>query len=111
MRASGGRRRSRRSLSHAGGSVRTRTQLKDQLIGQADIVIALKPELDIKRIDGVGYEPGPLPDPASWHIDNIRILHDHFDGKVQHLIAELTPPGAKSGRAGSRSRRNSRDRL
>lgn len=43
------------------------------------------------RLDeGVHYETWPLPDPADWDIDGIRPLRDHLDGKVQHLISELT---------------------
>lgn len=68
----------------------TPTKLTDDLIAQADVLIALKPGLEIPRHAGVRYETWPLPDPANWDINGIRPLRDHLDSKVQQLIGELT---------------------
>jgi arsenate reductase (thioredoxin) len=71
-------------------------------VAQADIVVALKPGLDLPHHDGVRYETWPLPDPAEWDIDGIRPLRDYIDTKVQQLLTELPPP-AMCRQASSRS--------
>ena len=83
------------SLAEAGidRSDQTPTQLTDDLIAQADIVVALKPGLDLPQHDGVRYETWPLPDPAEWDIDGIRPLRDYIDVQVRNLLAGL--PGAQ----------------
>ena len=85
------------SLAEAGidRSDQTPTKLTDDLIAQADIVIALKPGLALPPHDGVRYETWPLPDPAEWDIDGIRPLRDYIDAQVQNLLAGL--PGAQRG--------------
>ena len=83
------------SLAEAGidRSDQTPTQLTDDLIAQADVIIALKPGLDLPQHDGVRYETWPLPTRAEWDIDGIRPLRDYIDAKVQKLLAGL--PGAQ----------------
>jgi len=78
------------SLAEAGidRSDQIPTKLTDDLVAQADIVVALKPGLDIPEY-GVRYETWPLPDPAEWDIDGIRPLRDYIDTKVQQLLSEL----------------------
>jgi arsenate reductase (thioredoxin) len=82
------------SLAEAGidRSDQIPTKLTDDLLAQADIVITLKPSLDLPHQDGVRYETWPLPDPAEWDIDGIRPLRDYIDAKVQQLLAELPQP-------------------
>ena len=84
------------SLAEAGidRSDQTPTKLTDGLVAQADVVVALKPGLDLPQHDGVRYETWPLPDPADWDIDGIRPLRDHIDAKVQELLSELHQPEA-----------------
>lgn len=71
-------------------SDQTPTKLTDDLIAQADVVITLKPGLDLTKRDGIRYETWPLPDPTNWDIDGIRPLRDHLDRQVQKLIADIT---------------------
>ena len=82
---------------HIDRSDQTPTKLTNELIAQADVVIALKPGLEIASLKGVRYETWPLPDPADWDIDGIRPLRGHLDGKVQHLTSELTPKPQAEG--------------
>lgn len=70
-------------------SDQTPTKLTDDLVAQADVVVALKPGLELPHHDGVRYETWPLPDPADWDIDGIRPLRDYIDVKVQKLIKDL----------------------
>jgi arsenate reductase (thioredoxin) len=56
----------------------------------ADLVVAMKPGLDLPRVDGVRYETWSLPDPAGWDSEGIRPLRDEIDRRVQNLLAELT---------------------
>jgi protein-tyrosine-phosphatase len=70
-------------------SDQTPTKLTDDLVAQADVVVGLKPGLDLPHHDGVRYETWPLPDPADWDIDGIRPLRDYIDVKVQKLIKDL----------------------
>jgi hypothetical protein len=72
--------------------IRPPTKLTDDLVAQADIVVALKPGLDLPHLDGVRYETWPLPDPAEWDIDGVRPHRDYIDTKVQQLLLELAPP-------------------
>ena len=81
------------SLAEAGidRSDQTPTKLTDDMVAQADVVVALKPGLDLPHRDGVRYETWPLPDPAEWDIDGIRPLRDYIDTKVRELLTELPP--------------------
>lgn len=62
------------SLAEAGidRSDQKPTKLTDDMLAQADVVVSLKPGLDLPHLDGVRYETWPLPDPAEWDIDGIR---------------------------------------
>jgi arsenate reductase (thioredoxin) len=66
-------------------SGRTPTLLTRAAVESVDVVVALKPGLDLPQVDGVRYETWPLPDPAGWDVDGIRPLRDH----LQHRIAAL----------------------
>lgn len=65
------------------------TRLTDDLLAQADVVVTLKPGLDLPRRTGVRYENWPLPDPQGWDLDGIRPLRDHLDSRVTQLLADL----------------------
>ena len=66
------------------------TPLTDDLLVRANVVVTLKPGLDLPTQPGVRHENWPLPDPQGWDLDGIRSLRDHLDGRVQQLLAELT---------------------
>jgi protein-tyrosine-phosphatase len=73
------------------------TLVTDELVRRADVIVALKPGLNIAHPAEVPYETWPLPDPADWDVDGIRPLRDHLDQRVQRLIGRLTadaPPSA-----------------
>mgnify|MGYP001550372700 CR=1 FL=1 len=54
-----------------------------------DVVVAMKPGLDIPAFDHVRYETWALPDPQGWDVEGIRALRDHIDSRVQSLLADL----------------------
>ncbi|NUU16562.1 low molecular weight phosphatase family protein [Cellulomonas humilata] len=59
--------------------------LTDELAARADVIVALKPGLDLPAHDRV--DVWPLPDPASWDVEGIRPLRDHIDSLVADLLA------------------------
>ena len=67
----------------------TPTRLTDDLLDQADVVVTLKPGLDLPRRPGVRYENWPLPDPQGWDLDGIRGLRDHLDARITQLLTHL----------------------
>jgi arsenate reductase len=72
-------------------SDQTPTRLTDDLLDQADVVVTLKPGLDVAHRSGVRYENWPLPDPQGWDLDGIRGLRDHLDARVTQLLTDLAP--------------------
>ena len=58
---------------------------------QADVVVMLKPGLDVAQRSGVRYENWPLPDPQGWDLDGIRGLRDHLDARITQLLTDLAP--------------------
>ena len=70
-------------------SDQTPTALTADLVAHADVVISLKPGLDIPWHDGVRYETWPLPDPATWDVDSIGGLRNHLDDRVQRMMHDL----------------------
>lgn len=64
--------------------------LTDARVRAADVVVAMKPGLDLPTVPGVRFETWKLPDPAGWVIDGIRGLRDDIDARVRLLLAELT---------------------
>ncbi len=65
------------------------TQLTEERVRGADLVVAMKPGLALPHVDGVRYETWSLPDPTGWDIDGIRALRDDIDRRVQQLLDEL----------------------
>lgn len=57
-----------------------------ELLAQADVVVALKPDLGLAHPH---VQTWPLPDPAGWDLEGIRPLRDHIDGRVRALLTEL----------------------
>ncbi|WP_155856120.1 low molecular weight phosphatase family protein [Cellulomonas sp. URHD0024] len=58
------------------------------LAARADVLVALKPGLDLPAHHRV--ELWPLPDPAAWDVDGIRPLRDHLDTLVADLLGETS---------------------
>ncbi|AEE44633.1 low molecular weight phosphatase family protein [Cellulomonas fimi] len=69
----------------------TPTRLTREAVQAADVVVALKPGLDLPRVDGVRYETWPLPDPAGWDVDGIRPLREHLRERIESLASTSTP--------------------
>ena len=58
--------------------------LTAEIAGQADVIVALKPGLDLPAHERV--EVWPLPDPAAWDVDGIRTMRDYIDELVVELL-------------------------
>lgn len=63
------------------------TLVTADLVREADVVVALKPGLDLPGDPEL--EVWPLPDPAGWDVDGIRTLRDHLDARVRELVDRL----------------------
>ncbi|MFE6645905.1 low molecular weight phosphatase family protein [Nocardioides sp. NPDC057772] len=74
------------------------TKITEEMVRRADIVIAMKPGLDIPQVDGVTYEIWDLPNPAGWEVEALRPLRDHIRERV---IALLERAGAEGHRGQS----------
>jgi len=66
------------------------TRLTDDLLRAADVVVALKPGLELRVYPGARHETWALPDPAGWDVDGIRALRGYLDGEVRRIVTELT---------------------
>ncbi|KQY47593.1 low molecular weight phosphatase family protein [Cellulomonas sp. Root137] len=58
--------------------------LTADLAVQADVIVALKPGLDLPTHGRIVV--WPLPDPATWDVDGIRPLRDHINDMVVDLL-------------------------
>lgn len=67
------------------------SQLTAERVADVDVVIAMKPGLDIPEVAGVRYETWSLPDPNGWDVDGIRELRNDIDRRVQELLADVSP--------------------
>ncbi len=65
------------------------TRLTDDLLAQADVVVALKPNLDLPQVPGVRYETWTLPEPPAWNLERLRPLRDHLNHRVQDLLQQV----------------------
>jgi protein-tyrosine-phosphatase len=63
------------------------TLVTAELVERADVVVALKPGLDLPGDPSV--QVWPLPDPAGWDVEGIRPLREHLDARVRALLDEL----------------------
>ncbi|MGY1914237.1 arsenate-mycothiol transferase ArsC [Blastococcus sp. SYSU DS0973] len=66
------------------------TAITAERVAAANVVVAMKPGLDLPHAVGVRYETWRLSDPAGWDTEGIRPLRDEIDRRVQALIADLT---------------------
>ena len=70
------------------------TQLTEDLVRKATVVIAMKPGLKLPHVEGVIYETWDLPNPQGWDVDAIRPLRDHINDRVADLLTRhATAPG------------------
>jgi arsenate reductase len=60
-----------------------------ELVGEATVVIAMKPGLDLPQVDGVSYETWELPNPEGWGVGAVRELRDAIDARVADLLQRL----------------------
>ncbi|WP_370249362.1 low molecular weight phosphatase family protein [Nocardioides sp.] len=65
------------------------TLITEDLVAASDVVIAMKPGLDIPRVDGVVYETWELPNPEGWGVAGVRELRDAIDVRVTDLLARI----------------------
>lgn len=65
------------------------SQITADLVASVDVVVAMKPDLAIPRIDGVAYENWDLPDPAEWDVEALRPLRDHVAERVSDLLDRM----------------------
>lgn len=68
------------------------TQVTEELVRSATVVIAMKPGLDLPNVDSVTYETWDLPNPLGWEAQAIRPLRDHISDRVKDLLNRLAPP-------------------
>jgi len=62
------------------------TQISEELVRSATVVIAMKPGLDIPQVEGVIYQTWDLPNPQGWDVEAIRPLRDHISDRVADLL-------------------------
>lgn len=62
------------------------TQVTEDLVRNATVVISMKPGLDVPKVQGVSYETWDLPNPKGWDADAIRPLRDHISDRVADLL-------------------------
>ena len=65
------------------------TQLTDDLIRQADVIVAVKPNLGITPADGAQLTTWALPEPERWDVECLRPLRAFLDQKVKALIEDV----------------------
>lgn len=70
------------------------TKITEDMVRQADIVVAMKPGLDIPHVDGVVYETWDLPNPEDWEVEALRPLRGHIQERVAELLERA---GAAAG--------------
>ena len=68
------------------------TRLTADLIAQADVIVAVKPDLGVVPADGAQLQTWTLPEPERWDVEGLRPLRDFLDQKVQTLLEDLTRP-------------------
>ncbi len=73
------------------------TALTPERVAAADVVVAMKPGLDIPQIRDIRYETWSLPDPSGWDIDSVRALRDDNARQVNELAGTLETPSPTPG--------------
>ena len=79
------------SLAESGidDSAHVPAEVTEELVRSATVVIAMKPGLDLPRVEGVTYETWDLPNPEGWDAAAIRPLRDHISDRVKDLLGRL----------------------
>lgn len=67
------------------------TLLGDDLIQQADVIVAVKPDLGVVPADGAQLQTWTLPEPDRWDVEGLRPLRAFLDEKVKALIEDVAP--------------------
>ena len=73
------------------------TALTPKRVAAADVVVAMKPGLDVPQIKDVPYETWSLPDPTGWDVDGVRALRDDIARQVSELAETLGTPSPTPG--------------
>lgn len=66
--------------------------ITEELVRSSDVVVMMRPGMEVPQVEGVRYETWSLPDPGDWDVDRIRPLRDEIDRRVKALIAEYDRP-------------------
>lgn len=61
-------------------------KVTEELVRNATVVIAMKPGLDLPKVEGVTYETWDLPNPQGWEAPAIRPLLEHIGSRVTELL-------------------------
>lgn len=69
------------------------TKISEDMVRQADIVVAMKPGLDIPKVEGVTYETWDLPNPEGWEPEALRPLRNHIQERVAGLLERAGATG------------------
>jgi protein-tyrosine-phosphatase len=82
------------SLAEVGidGSDQVPTRLTADLVAQADVIVAVKPDLGVVPADGAQLQTWTLPEPERWDVEGLRPLRDFLDQQVRALLQGLTRP-------------------
>lgn len=70
------------------------TQVTEELVRNATVVIAMKPGLGLPHVHGVSYETWDLPNPDGWDVEAIRPLRDHINDRVADLLTRYSATDA-----------------
>jgi arsenate reductase (thioredoxin) len=62
---------------------------------EADVVVAMKPGLQLPATPAGRVIVWELPDPGDWDADSIRPLRDEIDARVQQLASEISETHAR----------------
>ena len=68
------------------------TRLTADLVEQADVIVAVKPDLGVVPTAGAQLQTWTLPEPERWDVEGLRPLRDFLDQKVRTLLEDLTRP-------------------
>jgi protein-tyrosine-phosphatase len=71
-------------------SAESPTPLDDEVVRAADVVVTMGCGDACPVYPGKRYEDWPVDDPAGRDLASVRRIRDEIDGRVRHLIAELT---------------------
>ena len=72
--------------------------LRDEVIREAHVVITMGCGDACPVFPGIRYEDWDLADPSGRPLEEVRVIRDEIDGRVQSLLEELTGQGESAER-------------